>query len=230
MRLNFYGNGSAFNPANGNSGAYFTSGDALYLIDCGSLAFRYLAEHVGLDQWRQVYVLITHLHADHAGSLATLISYYKYKRGLLVTVIHPEESIVELLSLQGIDRDEYVYERKLKENPGGLAAVPVPVHHVDNMKCYGLLLSDAGGQQFYSGDSAAVPAEILAAFLNGEIERIYQDTSVHQAASPGHCYYRTLEQLIPERKRKQVYCIHLEADSEPILRAAGFSIAGREEA
>lgn len=230
MRLNFYGNGSAFNPGNGNSGACFTCGDTLYLIDCGSLVFQYLASHVGLERWRQVYVLITHLHADHVGSLATLISYCKHKQGLLVTVIHPEETIVELLRLQGIERDEYTYERELQENPAGLTAMPIPVRHVDNMKCYGLLLSDIGGQQYYSGDSVEIPAEILAAFLNGEIERIYQDTSIHQAAVPSHCYYKILEQQIPETKRRQVYCMHLEADSEPTLRAAGFSIAGSEEA
>lgn len=229
MKLNFYGNGSAFNPGNGNNGAYFTCGDTLYLIDCGSMAFSFLAREVGLDRFTQVYALITHLHNDHVGSLATLISYYKYKRGVLITVIHPEETIIDLLQLQGIDRDEYYYYRELGDNLVGLTAEPVPVSHVANMKCYGYLLSDAGSRQYYSGDASELPPAVLEAFLAGEIETIYQDTSMHEGTPPNHCYYQVLERLIPPALRGRVYCMHLEENSEAVLRAKGFQIAGSPE-
>ena len=76
MELNFTGKGSAFYPPFKNTGAYMLSGKALYLIDCGETMFDVLYHKLDLASIEDVYVILTHMHADHVGSLGTLISYF----------------------------------------------------------------------------------------------------------------------------------------------------------
>ncbi|HBE86714.1 MAG TPA: hypothetical protein DDW53_17100, partial [Lachnoclostridium sp.] len=75
MELHFLGSGSAFYPLYKNTIAYFELNNDLYLIACGETVFETLLSLVDLEQYREIYVVITHLHADHVGSLASLISY-----------------------------------------------------------------------------------------------------------------------------------------------------------
>lgn len=44
MKLNFLGCGSAFNPLDGNTSAYFTIGRKLYIVDVGESVFLKLYE------------------------------------------------------------------------------------------------------------------------------------------------------------------------------------------
>ncbi len=222
MKLNFFGTGSAFYPPYGNTGAYLLRGRELYLIDCGETAFDFLYRRLPLDQVERVYVLLTHLHADHVGSLGTLISYFYCLRRIQVQVIHPEETVRELLRLLGIPKEGFAHLPRMPENRARLHARPVPVRHVPGMKCYGYLLSDETETIYYSGDACSVPEEILDAFLAGRICRLYQDTSTHDSPEPSHCYYGTLEKLIPKEKRGQVYCIHLDGPCRELLWSRGF--------
>ncbi|MCB7318201.1 MBL fold metallo-hydrolase [Lacrimispora sp. 210928-DFI.3.58] len=224
MKLNFLGKGSAFYPVYGNTGAYFLYGKELYLIDCGETAFDHLYHLVDLDEIEKVYVILTHLHADHVGSLGTLISYFYCLRQMQVHVVHPEHTIVELLTLEGIDKKGYVYTERLPENGAGLTAEPVEVKHAADMKCYGYILSDGEDCIYYSGDSSALPEQVLAGFLEGKIGRIYHDTSTHDSPNPSHCFYGRLEQWIPAKERSRVFCMHLDSPCEELLKEKGFQI------
>ncbi len=224
MKLNFLGKGCAFYPVYGNTGAYFLKGKELYLIDCGESAFEHLYRKINLDDLETVYVILTHLHADHVGSLGTLISYFYCLHGMQITVIHPEDTIEELLTLEGIDKKGYIHLKEMPENSAGLKAVPVPVKHAQDMKCYGYILSDSEDCIYYSGDSADTPEEIKEKFLDGTIRRIYHDTSTHDSDHPSHCFYGKLEAWIPPEKRGHVYCMHLDSPCEDILKERGFQI------
>ena len=79
MDLQFLGIGAAFNPAFGNTSACFQKDGTLYLLDCGSTVFGALLERKAMQGAKRIVVLITHLHADHVGSLGTLISYCNFK-------------------------------------------------------------------------------------------------------------------------------------------------------
>lgn len=222
MNLNFLGKGSAFYPLYGNTGAYMRFKDQLYLLDCGETAFDTLYRREDLDTISHIYVLLTHLHADHVGSLGTLISYYYCLHGIQVTVIHPEPTIIQLLTLEGITPKGYHYLQTLPENKAGITAVPIPVKHAEDMKCYGYILSDGRECIYYSGDAAEVPESVRADFLGGMISRLYQDTSTHPSDS--HCFYEKLEQWFPEEVRHRIYCMHLDSPCEPLLRSKGFRI------
>ena len=82
MKLHFFGCGSAFNPAMGNTSAWFEMDGCLFLVDCGETVYELLMKRSNLREYRQIYVLLTHLHADHVGSLGSLISYNYWKENL----------------------------------------------------------------------------------------------------------------------------------------------------
>ena len=93
MELKFLGRGAAFYPAFGNTNAFFTEGEALFFLDFGESAFEKAVRLLDLRKYRRVWVLITHLHADHAGSLASLCSYTHIVLGVTVRVVHPESTV-----------------------------------------------------------------------------------------------------------------------------------------
>lgn len=229
MEMKFLGKGSAFYPIYGNTGAYFFKGNRLYLLDCGESMYGILQERGILDKAEQVYVLLTHLHADHVGSLGSLISYFYCVLKRPVSVIHPEITAVELLDLQGIAREGYRYDRFFPWESEDLTVEAVEVDHVKNMKCYGYILSDNDGSVYYSGDASTLPPTILTDFLTGTISRIYQDTASHDAEEPTHCYVGQLEKLIPEERRSDVYCMHLDGPYESVYKAKGFQVVQVEE-
>lgn len=224
MTLTFLGKGAAFYPAYGNTGAYFWKGKDLYLIDCGETIFGALMKAGILPGAESVYILITHLHADHVGSLGTLISYLFYNKGIRADVIHPLPAIVQLLTLQGIAADIYHYCPGMPENPAGIGAEPVRVNHVTEMECYGYLLKDGEECIYYSGDARDIPGGVLADFLSGTICRIYQDTAVQDSEHPTHCCYKQIELLIPPAMRSRVFCMHLDGPYEKVLKASGFGV------
>lgn len=227
MKLNFLGKGCAFYPLYGNTCAYFVHGKELYLLDCGESAFEQLYKKIDLNEIERAYVIITHLHADHVGSLGTMISYFACVLKKMVYVVHPETTIVDLLTLEGISKSFYEYHKLLPENAAGLSAEPVEVHHAEDMQCYGYLLRDAEECIFYSGDSAMLPEKVQKLFLAGEVDRIYHDTATQP--SEHHGYYKKLEEVIPEEKRGQVYCMHLDSKCEDMLMARGFRIVEVEQ-
>ena len=227
------------------------SGKALYLIDCGETMFDVLYHKLDLASIEDVYVILTHMHADHVGSLGTLISYFYCLFNKAIHVVYPQETIKQLLTLEGITPLGYHYHETLPENPAGLTAVPVEVKHAldmkcygyvlsdgtetiyysgdsselpEDMKCYGYVLSDGTETIYYSGDSSELPEDIRTRFLAGEIGRIYHDTSTHDSPNPSHCYYGKMEKWIPREERHRVYCMHLDSPCEDMLKEKGFSI------
>ncbi len=222
MQLKFFGKGSAFYPTFGNTCAYFTKKDDLFLLDCGLTAFEQLFKTFDLKKVENIYVLITHLHADHIGSLGSLIAYFQCVLNKPVHIIHPETTIVDLLTLEGIDEIGYIHHKSMPENAADVKAEAIEVVHAKNMKCYGYLLRDAEKSIFYSGDTATIPQRILNDFLEDRIEEVYHDTCLHESSD--HCFYKILEKNIPLNKRSRVFCMHLSGPYEELLKKQGFRI------
>lgn len=220
--LHFLGCGSAFNPAYGNTAAYFCVGDALILIDCGEQVFQKIHEKHLIDGCERIYVFITHLHADHVGSLGSLISYAYFVQGKKPVVVHPEEGLIELLDISGIDRAAYIWERQHAENICGIQLIEVSVKHADDMKCYGFLIDEPLCRSYYSGDSYEIDEEILDKFLAGEIDFIYQDTCEFESQHKSHFPLTLLAQQIPEQERRRVRCMHFSNDFFEKLHKLGF--------
>ncbi len=226
IRLHFFGKGAAFYPAFGNTNAWFTAGGGLFFLDFGEAAFEKAARLPELRACAEVTVLLTHLHADHAGSLPSLCSYCALVLGKKVTVVHPARAVVDFLTITGISPDFYTWLPALPED-APVRALAVPVRHAADMACYGWRVSDGEETVYFSGDAAEPPREIVRDFLAGAIGRVYHDTASRESAA--HCWVGRLEAAFPPERRGDVYCMHLDSDCEAALRAKGFSVAEAEE-
>lgn len=220
--LHFLGRGAAFCPALGNTNAFFTVGDDLFFLDFGESTFEKAATRLDLVHPKQIYVLLTHLHADHAGSLASMISYTHCVLKREICVVHPLDTVNAMLRLQGIAPSFYEYAPALPKECA-VQAEAIPVAHANDMQCFGYRLTDGEETIYFSGDAAMPPEAIVEAYLKGNVQRIYHDTASHPSAS--HCYYETLAQLIPSAQRANVWCMHLDTpDSIDTLKKLGFSV------
>lgn len=230
MQLNFLGCGSAWCPELGNTSAWFRSEDnTLFLLDCGETVFQ--AAHAAgvLKDVRRAVILITHMHADHCGSLATMVAYLYYRLGAEVTVVYPDgEHIRQLLNICGAERGSW----NLVADKGIIAFGDVtvescPVPHVGGMQCYGYVVKNVEDCFFFSGDSSQIPENIRQRFFNGEIQRLYVDTCVEPNSNHGelaqHCA------AIPAEMRSRVTCMHLDFKAIAPIRCAGFRLATEEE-
>lgn len=225
MQLQFLGSGACFYPALHNTSAFFIHDSNLILLDCGETVYERLLECVDLNGFKQIYVVITHLHADHVGSLGSLLSYCKCILNKQIVIIHPEKTICELLALLGIEKTFYVYLAEFPNELENLKVIPYEVSHVPNMKCYGYEIIDQDMSIYYSGDSNDIPQNVLTNFLSGKIKYLYQDTSLHDSEHPTHMYVKKLEDIILKKEdRARVTCMHLDGDYREVLKNKGFNI------
>lgn len=222
MVLKFLGCGSAFNPVLGNTSAYFTRENSLFLIDAGESVFKNLFEKELLKEYEEIYILITHAHADHVGSLASIISYTYYVLEKKVVVIHPNDTLIGLLKKMGVGQETYVYEQKERLTVNGIVIDAVTVKHAADMECFGYIIQIQDDRIFYSGDSYELPRKVVEEFMDGRIQLIYQDTAEFETGRLSHCPLKTLEKEIPAEHRNRVYCMHFTNDFTEKISEKGF--------
>lgn len=226
FELKFIGRGSAFNVKEGNNSAYIKKDNKFILLDCGEGVFQRIIENKLLDNVDSVEVLITHLNADHVGSLSTLIFYCYYMKKITPIIYYPNLELEKLLRLMGHDK-EYILreiEADINFNINRLKVKFIPVPHMKIMDCYGLNISDEDKRIYYSGDSNNIPKEIIGEL--DKIDEIYQDTCIAEYEGNIHLSLRKLSELVPDQYRSKVYCMHID-NNDLIERATklGFNIA-----
>lgn len=208
MELHFYGVGAAFNPAMGNNGAFFTRGGDLYLLDCGATAYQAVMRAGLFDRFTgSVTIIMTHLHADHCGSLGTLVAYAHDVLGRSVTIIHPDESVQALLAAQGVGPDSYTLQSDMAFE--GLTVTPMTAQHVPSLRAYSYLLADEDGTIYYSGDNSELDASILDGLRTGRIQHAYVDVMWMTQAKPSvHLPYPTLVAMAEPALRGRITLMH----------------------
>lgn len=75
MELHFTGTGAAYYPRLGSNAAFFVKNNHLFMIDCGESTFRKMEARDEIRTCDKITVFITHLHADHIGTLKRLCEY-----------------------------------------------------------------------------------------------------------------------------------------------------------
>lgn len=231
MELTFLGIGSAYNTPWRNCNAYFHYGGALVLLDCGESAFAELMKRGLLSNCqKRIYVLLSHLHADHAGSLPSLCSYCYGRLRQKVRVVYPGREVEAYLRLAGIAEGEYERLPELGGALPGLWAEAAPTEHIPHYPSYGYLVGDGEQTIYFSGDSSGFPPAVLQKILRGDIAMAYQDVewNEREKADACHLQYQRLLRLAPEERRGRVCCMHLNCDYRAVALRDGFRVADAE--
>jgi len=223
MKLTFLGCGSGYTPQLSNTNAYFVKDDTFFLIDCGFTTFDQL---IRLDEFitaKKFVILLTHLHADHCGSLSMTISYSFNILKRVPTLIFPLTTVVDLLTLMGIPSEQYILKSEMQKIEG-LVAQPVEVQHTPLMRCFGYVLQDEEKSIYYSGDSSLIPQSIIKALHDSKIDELYQDTTYIKGTHPSHATLDYLDAVIQPGFKHKVYCMHFDYDFREEVKMRGYQV------
>jgi len=218
MNIRFLGVGGAFDYQFGNSAAIVTFKDENYLIDCGHSVYEELARQNLIGELD--YVLITHLHADHVGSLSTLIlHHHHFIQDKQLKIIYADtafrDELKSYLSFSLQKPEKYIAFSSIEKHVG-VGFVDTKSHHVEGMQTFGYYFLDAQKLIAYSGDLAE--PEIL--FNSLEVLPAQERLVFHEMSyepNKAHTLYSELNRFT---SRYKIYGYH----NNPIERPADCEI------
>jgi len=236
MELKFLGIGSAFATDLYNTSAFFVENNKLFLIDCGETTFRQLFQQDFFKHIEEIYVVITHTHADHIASISSLIK-YSSSANVKLNIVVPSTNnnglyndILDLLKIFNIysiykNKISFITSYEVKEYFKSFECIEfLPTTHTPELEgnCYSILFKTNSGNIFYSSDS--IDTNYITKYLNDDLDKMYVDVTL--SIPTVHLNLDTLEYLIPKEKRSKIYCMHF--DSKKCMQKAkdlGFNIA-----
>ncbi|MEQ8155570.1 MAG: MBL fold metallo-hydrolase [Clostridiaceae bacterium] len=229
--FNFIGIGSAFNTERGNTSAFVKQNNSLLLIDCGGTVFHRLKELNLFDGVENLYIIITHTHPDHVGSLGDIIFYSYHILKRIPAVFFPNRELIEgFLASIGVSAEKYNLNSSeiIDVNDTQLGKFRIEflnVPHVDSIPAYGFILQLNEKSFYYSGDANNISSNVINRIMSGEIYRVYQDTCGLDYEGNNHLSLRKLCSIIPFEFRNKVYCMHLDKHiTEKVIEDNGFNV------
>jgi len=189
--IRFFGFGSAFSTENNNSFEF-----EIPMKRYGITRFIYempmttCKEYILRDELVDRYVImISHLHEDHVGGLATFLQYIYFKYGINIYSKH---------RLQIICPNKEDMQNYLKLTMGNLSVekiaiidspmdidfcikyiriIPIETRHVNGMNCCGFITQVDNESFYYTGDCYEIPEEIINLFNNKKITFMISELS-----------------------------------------------------
>ncbi|MBQ7884802.1 MAG: MBL fold metallo-hydrolase [Clostridia bacterium] len=238
--LKFIGTGSAFNTELGNTSAYIKEDKTLLLIDAGATAFA-RAKEIGLfDEIEHVYVIITHMHTDHVGSLGNVIEYCNIFKSVTPNLIltndetaeTQENNLREYLAKVGITEDDYefTYADMMEEVFKGLIKIELKqVTHSKKLTSYAVELYFEDKVVYYTGDQNdhAYLKKVAKKLKQNDI--VYTDCTARDYKGRIHVSLDELEQIFDQKQKDQITCMHFDSfASYSEAKSRGFKVASRE--
>ncbi len=234
MNLNFLGIGSAFQTSLYNNCAYFIEDNELFLIDCGETAFEQLKKQEFFSNVKDIYVVFTHTHSDHIAGLGQLVDYCDNNLNRKLNIIIPEkgedtlkEDIGTLLDIFSISEDKcrFLTSSDIEGKFESFQSVKfLNTKHSPELegKCYSLMFETPDGKVLYTSDS--IDTKYIEELVHTEFSGIYADVTL--SIPEVHLDFNVLKQLVPEKLRDRVYCMHFDhPNTIEEARKNGFQIA-----
>ena len=191
------------------------------------------AEKLVKDDVKEIFVLLTHLHADHASGLGLFAQWcylVKHRQPIFVSDVRLRSDIVEDMRATGVDKDFFKFvsihsdnnlyvfdslEIKKKEQDvlrkelASCIIKIIPTKHVENLanKCFGFMLNVNGKKIVYTGDT-----NTLEPFANKlyDVDEFYCDMS-WKYKSDAHLYWPEQKKKLLELARKcNIYFMHID--------------------
>lgn len=215
MVLNFFGRGSGY--ADEHTSAYFTTDiNEMVIIDCPTSTFEKLKK-MDLSSYEDIYVLVTHTHGDHIGSLGRLVEYAYSTLKKRIFIVAPSKEVSEdLARLMQIQRKEQSWYHLLVADDLWECDWYITVYLTEHSpqlvgKCYGYHLLVGDIDVVYTGDTSTLePFSHITDLLDEGNMEFYVDVSVHY----DHIHLKledALEQLVALTNRGvKVYLMHLD--------------------
>lgn len=234
MKLSFLGYGDAFNTRRKNTSAYYKEGSNLFLIDCGETVFSSLLEEHILEGVTDIYIFITHTHADHIGSIGTLIMYNYFKSHIRNHIVLSKDSnhkinIDLIIHAFGCldDMFDYIFEDELTNIYKAFNRVYyIKTTHYATLNCYSIIFEHDRKVTYYSGDTNEL-GTLLSLLDKYDIDKIYMDTTSADYEGNVHMNINLLNANIPKEIRSKVYCMHVNDDEcERLIQEYGFKMIG----
>lgn len=200
--LTFLGRDSGFGEK--NNSAYIEIGDELILIDCGFTVFEQIKNKFDLSKYKEIKIIVTHLHNDHAGSLSQLILYSYFVKNKKITVLSKCERIKEYLDITGTPEEAY----ELKNDTEF-----IKTEHTKYLDAYGFCLNVNGRKIVYTGDTNTI-VPFMPYIEN--CDELYIDTSRFGGA---HIKIDDILDILKSIKQKgaEIFLMHLD-DKEYIRK------------
>jgi L-ascorbate metabolism protein UlaG (beta-lactamase superfamily) len=214
MKIKFIGTGGTFDPEYFNSAAILTFKNKTFLIDAGFTVYPRL---LALNLFFKIdYILLTHLHNDHSGSLANILLHkYFYDQGRKFTILYQSEQfkkqIEEFLIIQLKDPAKYADFAPL-ETVSGISAVDTFGQHSEGFQSYSLIFEEENERLVYSGDLRQ------ADFLFAHLQKLPPCTTTvfHDIAfdpkNEGHAHYTMLQ---PYQQQYRIFGYHCNPTENP---------------
>lgn len=143
--LTFLGSDAGF--GDNNNSAYVELEDKLIIIDCGITVFNIAKQKFDFNKYKEINIIITHLHNDHAGSLSQLILYLWFVFNKKVKVISACENIKEYLKITGTTDEAYI----IINSDNNIEFIKT--EHAKELDCYGFYLNINNRKIVYTGDT-----------------------------------------------------------------------------
>ena len=231
MDLNFTGRGAAFNVKEGNTNAFFIENEKLFLVDCGETMFASLVKKNILSQVKEIYVLVSHTHSDHCGSLGSVGLYCQFvlNTKLKIIVPHNDEYVADLDKLMKIFGNtekayEFLYEEEIDGVFEAFSSVRYELTLHDYMlTCYSFVFETPKGGVFYSADTRTTENILRFIKNHAHIDRMYMEVTDLNVSGDIHLNIDALTEVIPMDLRNKIWMMHLRADScITKIKEAGF--------
>ncbi|MBC3540006.1 MBL fold metallo-hydrolase [Rufibacter sediminis] len=214
MKFTFLGTGGAFDVAYGNSAALVEFKGHTILLDCGFTVYPTLRQHQLTSKVE--YILLTHLHNDHTGSLANILLHcHYYNTNCKPIILYPDDDfrdeVYEFLRLQVQKPENYVDFTPLSELPG-ITAIDTFGLHTEKLQTYAYVFEENAERVAFSGDIGQPDA--LFAFLRGmppKATTVFHDITFSEQNST-HTYYK---KLIPMMQDYHIYGYHCDPSQSP---------------